>query len=410
MPCFSYRAVDASGDVVRGEMEANDRKALVQALRQQGYWLVHSETSRGGGASRPAAGRRRAGSRRRGRMDAEGLALFTRELATLIGAGLPLDRALSTIAQQSQTEAQAGVASQLLQRVRGGASLGDALAEQSGIFPNYYTGLVRAGEAGGSLHTVLLNLSDSLERARKLRQDVQAALNYPILVLIAAGISIVILLVGVIPEFEPLFADAGAALPLTTQVVLAISQAFRAYWWILPIVAVLALLLIRQMQRSPAARARWDAWVLRLPLIGPLTKKIEAARFCRTLGTLLSNGVDVVPALDMSVETLSNTRMARALADVAPRLKRGEGLAEPLSATGTFPALAIQLMHVGETSGQLDAMLLTVAGIYDDEVRRDTNKLISMLVPVVTLLLGVVVATLIGSILSAILSSYDLPV
>jgi len=409
MPRFHYRAVNASGEVVHGDMDASDRKALVQALRKQGYWLLHTEAARGAagrGTARRGGGRRR----RRGRMDADALALFTRELATLVGAGLPLDRALSTIAEQSQSEAPAAAAGRLLQRVRGGASLADALAEQPEIFPNYYIGLVRAGEAGGSLHEVLNNLTDSLERARTLREDVRAALNYPILVLVAAGISIVILLVGVIPEFEPLFADAGAALPLTTRAVLAISQAFRAYWWTLPVAAVLLLLAIRQAQRSQAVRARLDAGLLRLPLVGPLIKKIEAARFCRTLGTLLRNGVDVVPALDMSVETLSNARMAGALAEAAPRLRRGEGLAEPLAATGTFPALAIQLMQIGETSGQLDAMLLTAAGVYDEEVRRDTSKLISMLVPVVTLVLGVVVAALIGSILSAILSSYDLPV
>ncbi len=408
MPRFHYRAVNASGEVVHGDMDASDRKALVQALRKQGYWLLHTEAARG--AAGRGTARRGGRRRRRGRMDADALALFTRELATLVGAGLPLDRALSTIAEQSQSEAPAATASRLLQRVRGGASLADALAEQPEVFPNYYIGLVRAGEAGGSLHEVLGNLTDSLERARTLREDVRAALNYPILVLIAAGISIVILLVGVIPEFEPLFADAGAALPLTTRVVLAVSQAFRAYWWTLPVAAVLLLLAIRRAQRSEAVRARLDAGLLRLPLIGPLIKKIEAARFCRTLGTLLRNGVDVVPALDMSVETLSNARMAGALAEAAPRLRRGEGLAEPLSATGAFPALAIQLMQIGETSGQLDAMLLTAAGVYDEEVRRDTSKLISMLVPVVTLVLGVVVAALIGSILSAILSSYDLPV
>ncbi|RDD63060.1 type II secretion system F family protein [Ferruginivarius sediminum] len=409
MPRFSYRAVDSAGDIISGEMEVADRRALVQHLRKQGYMPLQAEPREGGarkGARKTKTRGRRGGD---GRMDGEALVLFTRELATLLGAGLPLDRALSTIAQQTQTDAGASVAQGLLDRVRGGASLADALSERGEIFPNYYVGLVRAGEAGGSLNGVLEDLADTLERQRALAHEVRAALNYPILVLIAAGISIVILLVGVIPEFEPLFEDAGAALPFTAKAVLAVSQGFREYWWTLPVGALVVFVIAQRMRRSDAMRARLDDLALRLPVFGQVVRKSEAARFCRTLGTLLANGVDVVPALDMGIETVGNARMSRDLAAVSPQLRRGQGLAGPLEATGVFPALAVQLMQVGETSGQLSKMLMTVAGIYDEEVRRDTRKMVSLLVPVVTLVLGAVVATIIGAILSAILSTYDLP-
>lgn len=408
MPRFSYRAVDSAGDVITGEMEVADRRTLVQQLRKQGYMPLHAEAREKPGRGTPQRSAKR-GRRRRGRMDGEALVLFTRELSTLLGAGLPLDRALSTIAQQAATDAGAGVAQGLLDRVRGGASLADALGERAELFPKYYVGLVRAGEAGGSLHEVLEDLAQTLERQRAMTHEVKSALNYPILVLIAAGVSIVILLVGVIPEFEPLFEDAGAGLPFTARAVLAVSQAFREYWWTLPVAALLLVVLGRRMRRSEAMRARFDDWLLRLPVFGPVIRKSEAARFCRTLGTLLANGVDVVPALDMSVETLNNARLSRELARVAPQLRRGQGLAGPLGNTGAFPALAVQLMQVGETSGQLSRMLMTVAGIYDEEVRRDTRKMVSLLVPVVTLILGAIVATIIGAILSAILSTYDLP-
>lgn len=405
MPRYSYRAVNDSGDVIDGEMEADDRRALVQSLRKQGYMPLHTEAR-----ERPGRGAgRRWRRRRRGRMDGAALVLFTRELATLVGAGLPLDRALSSLARQARSDAGAHVAQSLLDRVRGGASLADALNEHGDVFPGHYVGLVRAGEAGGSLHEVLLNLADTLERQQAMQNEVRSALNYPILVLIVAGISIVILLVGVIPEFEPLFEDSGAGLPFTARAVLAISQAFRAYWWTLPIGALAVFVLAARLRRSPAMRARLDDWLLRLPVFGDLIRKSEAGRFCRTLATLLANGVDVVPALDMSVDTVNNTRMARELTRVGPQLRRGRGLAAPLEASEVFPALAVQLIEVGEASGQLSAMLTTVAGIFDEEVRRDTRRMVSLLVPAVTLVLGVVVATIIGAILSAILSTYDLP-
>ncbi len=408
MPLFSYRAVNASGETVNGEMDAADRKSLVKQLRDQGFMPLHTEARASGSG---AAARKQSGNRRlrKGRMDGATQTLFIRQLATLLGAGLPLDRALATVAQQAETRAQEALARDLLERVRGGTSLAESLEAQGGIFPSYVTGLVRAGEAGGTLHSVLAELAETMARAQAMQQEIRAALNYPILVLVAAAVSIVVLLAGVIPEFEPLFADAGSALPLSAQVVLALSRGFQAYWWGLPMVALAVFVLIRWMRGSPAMRAWLDGVLLRLPLIGKTLRGAETSRFCRTLGTLLANGVDVVPALKMGVETIGNARLRHALAPVAARLKRGDGLAEPLAATEAMPALAIQLMRVGEGSGQLDKMLTTVADIQDEEVRRDTRKLLSLLVPVVTLVLGVIVAMIIGAILSAILSAYDLP-
>lgn len=406
MPRFSYRAVNSAGETVQGEMEAGDRDSLVRALRDQGYMPVHTEKRTGPAraAAKPAARRGR-----QGRVTQQGLALFTRELATLLGAGLPVDRALTTLAGQDEAGAMAGVAQHLLEAVRGGAGLADAMARQPGAFPAFYVGLVRAGEAGGTLTEVLTNLADTEERAESLRQDIRSALTYPVLVLIAAGAAIVILLVAVVPEFEPLFANAGNALPWSARAVLAVSDAFRAYWWALPAGVLAVAALAVQARRSPRLRAVRDTWAMRLPGTAPLIRKIEAARFARALGTLLRNGVDAATAIDMAVDTVGNTRLARALGSVASRLRRGEGLAQPLAAANAFPPLATQLMEAGEQSGHLDRMLLTVAGIYDQEVRRDTQRLLQLLVPMVTLLLGVVVAAIMGAILSAILSSYQIP-
>ena len=417
MPRFSYRAVDTAGQVVQGDMEAADKDALVRELRGQGYWPLHTEAGSEGGRPPPDRRARRAGRARPRRtrrrqsapLDAPARALFTRELATLLGAGLPLDRALAGIARQAGMPAMATMAATLLERVRGGGALAEALAAAPESFPRDYVGVVRAGESGGNLAAVLGELAETEERAHALRQELRSALTYPALVLVAAGASIVVLLVAVVPEFQPLFAQAGGPLPWSTRVVLAASEAFRAYWWGLPVAVGLAWLGLPHLLRRPRLRAALDAWALRLPRIGPLVRQAEAVRFARTLGTLLANGVDIVPALDMTVETLRNRSIAEAVAAAAPRLKRGEGLAAPLAESQALPPLTLQLLEVGEQSGRLARMLATLAAIHEQDLRREIARAVALVVPLVTLLLGVVVAALIGAILSAILSSYDLP-
>ena len=277
------------------------------------------------------------------------------------------------------------------------------------MFPNFYTGMVRAGEAGGTLEVVLERLAEALERAQALRDDVRSALRYPALVMIMAGLSIGVLMTLVIPEFRPLFESSGAALPTSTRIIIGASDFFEAYWWALALGLLAVALAIRQHNRDPAGRLRWDRWKAGAPLLGDLIRKIEVARFCRTLGTLLANGVSVLNALALTTETLENRAIAEATGRAQGRLAKGEGLADPLMETGVFPSLALQLVRVGEETGKLDAMLLRIADIYDDEVKRSIERMLSLLVPLVTLALGVLIAGIIGSMMAAILSSYDLP-
>lgn len=405
MPRFAYRALDGEGSLVEGERESASREALVESLRKDGLRPLHTAPRQAGGGLRLLLPGRPAGRPADGDM----LVRFTRELATLLGAGLPLDQSLGTVAGEGAEPAVRDIARGLVEKLRGGSSLADALAARPDLFPGFYSGLVRAGEAGGSLESILDDLADTLERTRALRQDVRSALTYPVLVLVAAGLSILILLLGVIPEFEPLFAGAGDALPISASMIMALSRGLRDWWWTLPLMPLALWLLARRLRADPVFRARLDARMLRLPALGPLLHKIEAARFCRTLGTLIRNGVEIVPALAMSARTLGNATLAEAVAQVAPRLRRGEGLHEPLAAAGVLPPLARRLVEIGEASGQLDKMLLTVARIYEEDISRETKRLVTLLVPIVTLLLGVLVAVIIGSILSAILTSYDLP-
>ena len=406
MPRFLYKAVSSDGEVIEGETSAPNRQAVIDRLHADGHVPIRAEESRRAAAVkksglselfRPRSVRR------------EDLLAITRELATLLQAGLPLDRGMSVMLELAPAGPVRDLVEEVREKVRGGATLADAMAEQQNVFPNYYVGMVRAGEAGGTLEAVLTRLAETLERAEALRENVQAALRYPALVVIMAILSLMVLMTVVIPEFRPLFEDAGAAMPASTQCVIGVSDFLAAYWWLVALVVAVAVLILRQHNRTPEGRLRWDVWMIQAPIFGDLFTKIEVARFSRTLGTLLSNGVSVLNAMTMTIETLDTRAFAGAAAQAQGRLAKGEGLAEPLAETGVFPGLALQLIRVGEETGRLDAMLLRIADIYDGEVKSAIQKMLSLLVPLVTLGLGILIAGIIGSMISAIMSTYDLP-
>ncbi|MCH8188196.1 MAG: type II secretion system F family protein [Proteobacteria bacterium] len=401
MPRFTYKAVDATGEVVEGEMEAVDRSAVIERLRSGGNVPIRADETRGAGALKIKG--------LRGGPSQKEIALLTRELATLLHAGLPLERALSTLADISDNGAVRILMGRIRDSVRGGSTLADALETYDQIFPTFYSGMVRAGEAGGNLEAVLTRLADTLQKSRAIRENVKSALQYPILVLLLAGVTVVVLMTAVIPEFRPLFDDTGTPLPMATRVVVGISDFFRAYWWALAGGLAFFTYALHRHNRTVSGRLRRDRLVLKLPLFGSLVTQINVARFCRTLGTLMSNGVTILGALSMATETLENRALAESVAEVRGRLQKGEGLTRPLRETGRFPGLALQLIEVGEESGQLETMLLRVADIYEEETERTIGRLLGLLVPVITIGLGVVVAFIIGSLLSAMLSVYDLP-
>ena len=269
--------------------------------------------------------------------------------------------------------------------------------------------MVRAGETGGALEVVLERLGDLLERAHSLRESVRSALIYPVLILVLAGGAIAVLLTVVLPEFKPFFDDAGAALPLSTRIVIAVAAAIEDYWWAGLAAVLLIVLLLRQWLANPASRRRWDAMVLRLPLLGDVTAKAEAARFSRTLGTLIANGVPMLSALAIVKDTLVNSATAAAIGEIGGRLQEGHGLAGPLAEVPRFPPLAAQLVRVGEETGRLEDMLAKVADIFDAEVRRAVDRALALLVPALTLALGGLIALIIVSILGAMFSVYELP-
>ncbi|MBK7541648.1 MAG: type II secretion system inner membrane protein GspF [Candidatus Competibacteraceae bacterium] len=404
MPRYRYEAVDAAGEVLRDELEAASADAAIERLRDQGLLPLSVDEAKGGllrgGLGQPLFSKRRALSRK-------ALGVFTQQLASLLGAGMPLDRALTILIGVAEDERGKALLERVQAKVRGGSTLADAL-EAQGAFSRFYLNMVRAGESGGALETVLKRLNEFLERSQALRETVTSALIYPIILLSVAVLSVIILLTFVVPQFERLFADAGKALPLATQVVIALGNGFRHYWWVGLIVIGSIVTVARRQLNQPDSRARWDRRLLRLPLFGDLIAKVETARLSRTLGTLLGNGVSLLSALTIVRETLSNQILAGALGEVAEHAKTGRGLAEPLLEAGHFPKLAVQMIRVGEETGQLQEMLIQVADTYDGEVQTAVKRLLTLLEPALILGLGVVVAGIIMSILVAILSLNDL--
>ncbi|MEW6466012.1 MAG: type II secretion system F family protein [Pseudomonadota bacterium] len=405
MALYRYQAVTLAGATEAGDIDAPTPAAVAERLQERGLIPLRIEPT---DAPRPAAG---PSLRLWGRASAvrpADVAVFTQELATLLRAGLPLDRSLEILISLAASEPVRTLLSQVRDDVRGGASLSAAMEARRGVFSRFYISMLRAGEAGGALDVVLERLSEFMERSRELRETVQSALIYPAILVAVAVLSVVVLLVWVVPQFSAMFESSGKALPLPTQIVIAAGD-FVAHWWWALILGGAGLWwwFSRQMQ-EPGSRMVWDRRFLRLPLLGDLIAKVEVARMSRTLGTLLGNGVSLLTALSIVRETLGNRVLSESLGAVAAQLKEGKGLGKPLMETGLFPKLSVHMVMVGEETGKLQEMLLRVADVYDREVRSAVKRMLSLLEPVLILGLGLVIGAIIMSILVAILSVNDL--
>jgi len=403
MPLFEYKAVSPTGETVQGTMEASTLDLVIARLQEGGNIPLQARES--GAALFGLGGLLRFGQRG---MNPREIGEFTQQLATLLGAGLPLDRSLQVLQELSVSERVRRTVTDIRDRVREGGNLSDALDAQHGTFSRLYTNMVRAGEIGGTLDETLTRLSDYLERSKELKESVKSALIYPFILIILAALSLIVLLVFVIPQFTPIFEDLGADLPLLTRIVLAVGTVLQNFWWGLAGLAIVAVILFRNMLADPEKKVVWDARVLSLRWIGDLVTKLETARLARTLGTLLVNGVPLLSALSIASRVIGNLVLKADLEEAAKEVKTGGGVARNLARGGRFPRLALQMVSVGEETGQLDVMLLKVADTYDREVRNTIDRLLKILTPVVTLLMAIMIGAIVMSVLQAILGINEL--
>jgi general secretion pathway protein F len=415
MPVFRYKAVNPSGDVAVGELEAANEAEIVDRLRDQGMMPMQVAPA----ASRPVASTAAAGApptgataRRRWfaskTVSRDQLMALTRELATLLRAGLTLDRALEILIGLAGSPPVAALLQRIRDDVRGGKSLSQALDAHREVFSRFYVNIVRAGEAGGALGVVLTRLADTMERNKELRESVKAALIYPTILIGVAVTSVIVLLIWVVPQFELTFAQAGKALPLPTQLVVLVGTVMRKWWWAIGLGAVLVALWVPRHLAKPAVRHRWDGRVLRMRLVGDLVTKVEVARFARTLATLLGNGVTLLAGLAIVKETMGNGVLAGTLDGVISRLREGKGFGRPLAETGLYPKLATQMILVGEESGRLEEMLNRVAEVYDREVQMAIKRFLAILEPALILGLAVLIGGIVFSILLGVMGMSEL--
>jgi general secretion pathway protein F len=398
---YRYKAVNVGGEYLDGDMEAISPDLVAQRLQAMGYVPLQIDEARpGGGFLSLGGGRSRIGQ--------DDIAMFTRELATLLRAGLPLDRALEIIINLTDNDAVRELVSDIREDVRGGATLHGAMAARGGVFSRLYLNMIRAGETSGALATVMVRLTEFMERAKELKETVRSALIYPSILVVVAALSVVVLLIFVVPQFSQMFEESGKALPLPTQIVIGLGDFLKDYWWALILGGYLIYMLMRRQLADPASRYRWDQRFLAWPLVGSLVARIEVARFSRTLATLLANGVTLLSALVIVKETLTNSFMAERLDGVIAQLREGKGLGRPMLETGVFPGLAVHMVMVGEETGRLQEMLFQVADVFDREVQTAVKRMLGLMEPVLILGLGLIIGGIIMSILVAILSVNEL--
>lgn len=397
---FRYKAVTEAGNVVEGDIEAPTQAAVIAHLRNLGHLPIRADERQSGSLVHWYARE----VRRRERLSRTDLMMLLQDLSMLLRAGLPLDQALDTSVQYAEKPLVRAVVKRLLDKVRSGTSLADGMAAEGDAFDRFVVGMTRAGEASGALDLVLAKTSEFLERSHKSIQNLRSALLYPIILLISTIVSVGVIVTVVIPNFEEIFTEAGFPLPLATRIVLAVGNIAQHFWW-LPVLAVLVTILwIVRARQTEAGRLRWDRRLLKLPLIGDLLTKAEAARVTFTLGTLLGNGVPLLGALGVARETLSNQVMAQAFEVVQKKVKEGKSFARPLDEAGVLPRLATHLLRIGEESGRLEEMLFRVAETYEVEVQRSIQRLLTLLVPALTLLMGLLIGGIVVSILLPMLS------
>lgn len=395
---FNYRALSPTGELRSGVLLVASRAEALDRLRQSGLTPIDATET----ATRAVKVKAPGTAARRALVNAVG------ELSVLLNAGLSLDRALAVCVENAVDPVLKAAVAQLQKRVKEGAPLSRAMAELGGLFSPMACAMVEAGEADGRLALALSRLAETLDRAEALRQVVSSSMVYPILLTAVTGGVILMMLLFVVPQFEGLFSDNAARLPLPTRIVMAASHAVRDYGLAVVLVGSVLGVAAWRWLRQPAIRLALDRFLLGAPRLGPLIKAAETARLARVLGSLVEGGVPLPAALAIARRSLTNSHMAAAVERVTAGLKEGGGLTRPLAATGLFPTVAISFLRTGEETAQLPQMLGRLADVLDRDVRTALERFVALLTPAITIVMGLVVGGIIASIMSAILGFNDM--
>jgi type IV pilus assembly protein PilC len=375
---FKWTGKTRQGETRSGELEAADAAAVEARLKQMG--IEPTKVRRKSAELRlPSFG---------GGVSTKDILVFTRQFSVMIDAGLPLVQALDIIGNQAESAAFRNVLLKIKSRVEAGSTFADALSEHPKAFDELFVQLVRAGEIGGILDTILQRLGAYIEKNEKLKRRVKGAMVYPAVVLVVAIGVIAVLLAFVVPTFEKMFKDMGGSLPAPTQFLVDLSKSFRSTWWVYALVIVALVVGFKWITRAGKGQELWHATVLKAPLFGALARKVAVARFTRTLGTMISSGVPILDALEIVARSAGNKVIEKAILFVRAKISEGKNIAGPLAETGVFPPMVVQMIGVGEATGAMDAMLSKIADFYDDEVDVAVGALTSMLEPLMMVFLG----------------------
>jgi len=408
MPVYAYKGLDGRGKTVSGMRDAESPRVLRRNLRKEGVFVTDLSEE----AERVVSGK---GLRREvdikgmfDRIRPQDVAILTRQLATLTRAGIPLAEALGALVDQATSPKLRRTLAEVRTKVNEGTSLADALAEHPKAFSDLYVNMVRAGETAGNLDTVLVRLTEFLDSQAKLRSKVQGAMVYPIVMAIVGTLITGMLMVVVVPKITEIFDDLGKALPWNTQLLIFVSRITGNYWWLLLMLGGLSYYGFRRWKRSTKGKPRWDRFVLRVWVIGPILRMVAIGRFARTLGTLLASGVPVLKAMEIVKHLLENDVLVKAVEDARVAIREGESIASQLAKSGQFPPVVTRMIAVGERAGELEGMLENVAVAYESEVELKINRLTTLMEPLLILAMGSVVGFIVFSILMPILEMNEM--
>ncbi len=377
---FEYKVRDRSGNLVTGQLVGDSELLVLQKLREQGLTPIEVRKAN--------AGLRMEINLRPGQVKLKDLAVFCRQFATMVNSGLPILRALAILSEQTASKELAKILVQVRTDVEQGSSLSGALAKHPKAFNDLFVAMIRAGETGGVLDEVLLDVADTIETEVELRRKIKSAMTYPVVVVILVVLIMAAMLLFIVPQFETIYASLGSSLPLPTRILLGASKLVRTYWWLVVLGAIGARYAFRRYKRTPAGRAQVDALKIRVPVFGPLFHKVALARFSSTFGMLLKSGVPILQAMEIVKETVNNQVIARAVEDVKGSVREGESIAKPLAKHAVFPPMVVQMLSVGEETGAVDTMLDKVAQFYNQEVEATVDALTSLIEPLLIAVIG----------------------